>query len=159
MKDLILAAAFLPMLAGCVAGPGNKPGTMRLKVFKDVEVLPSPQAVIVDRGIRYELIETRREKTGTLLGPKSWRLQFEFKVTNITGAEINLSRQRPQASLTLSGGGNVPPLVWMSQPMKLPAGQSGKASLFNDNSVPKGASPAELIIAGQSVRWYPAVLH
>lgn len=64
---------------------------------------------------------------------------------------------RPQASLTLKDGGPAPSMVWIYSSRTpnalLEPGQTAKAQLFNDYSVPEGSRPAQLRIDGRVFDW------
>jgi len=145
-------------LSACVAGPGNKPGTMRWKTYTEKIQLNFPPISWTSGGLRIQMTEARYERRHTVLKDLSYSLRFEFKVTNISSGDLNINEaQRPQASLTLADGSQAPNMIWTysartNSPVLKP-GDEAKGLLFNDNSVPKDARPKTLLINGQIYQW------
>jgi hypothetical protein len=154
----VALASILVALAGCTAGPGNKPGTLQWKTYTDVTPLEFSPAVWTTGGLRHEMTSARYEKHYTAVSVSSYRLRFEFKVTNTGARSVDLNKvPRPKASLSLKDGGPAPSMIWIyssrSPNALLEPGQTARAELFNDNSVPEGARPGQLRVGGIDVNW------
>lgn len=155
---LLASAASLASLAGCTTGPGNKPGTLHWKTYTDATPLEFSPAAWTSGGLRHEMTSARYEKTYTAVSVSGYRLRFEFKVTNTGARSVDLNKvPRPKASLTLRDGGAAPSMIWVYSSRTpnalLEPGQTAKAELFNDNSVPEGARPGQLRIGSQVFDW------
>lgn len=154
----VALAAGLAALAGCTTGPGNKPGTLQWKAYKDVTPLEFGPAAWTTGGLRHEMTAAQYEKHYTAVSVSAYRLRFEFKVTNTGTRSVDLNKvPRPKASLTLRDGGLAPDMIWIYSSRTpnalLEPGQTAKAELFNDNSVPEGARPGQLRVGGQVFDW------
>lgn len=157
-RPRVLLVALAASLAGCTTGPGNKPGTLQWKAYKDVTPLEFDPGAWTTDGLRHEMTAAQYEKHYTAVSVSCYRLRFEFKVTNTGDRSVDLNKvARPKASLTLRDGGAAPGMVWIYSSRTpnalLEPGQTARAELFNDNSVPEGARPGQLRVGGQVFTW------
>lgn len=144
-------ALALLLLAGCAAGPGNKPGTMTFKKYKEVTPLAVPAASWNKGDLRYELTKVEMIRSYTVLKTLSYRLYFSFKVLNQGNSDGDVLGQIPKASLTLQDGTFIERLVSTASTAKLAPGKEVTGMYFSDNSLAEGARPQKLAIEGKQV--------
>lgn len=141
----------LTLLAGCVAGPGKKPSTMKWKEYKDDHALAVAPASWMRGSLKFELTDALHERRYTVLKTTSRRLRFNFKVTNTGAAEADVFKSMGKASLALSDGSFIERLVWTAGKVKLEPGAQTQGMYFTDASLAEGLGPKKLAIEGQTI--------
>jgi hypothetical protein len=141
----------LTLLAGCVAGPGKKPSTLKWKEYKDDHALAFTPAAWTRGSLKFELTEVKSERRYTVLGTKSRSLRFYFRVTNTGAAEADVFEAMAKGSLALSDGSFVERLTWTASKVKLAPGAVTEGMYFTDISLNEGLGPKKLAIDGNTV--------